>query len=1103
MSKSSLKLLTMFFVFLLGVLTASGESWKTSVRLDAANAYEAAPWGRFESYECPAGAVAPWKGERKIFFGNPLEFNFEGLEDGRDCMIKATFLSDGPRELALDTNGTELEAGLNLEKGQPHSSQWIIPSSRLYGGHLTLTINAMSGPNAVIQTLEILTRDGRKLKPGEHKEFKEPTQDELEKLVMPMPGMAPRPTAVEGTSTPILSLDGTWEFSSTGNTGEFKPIQVPGEWKMQGFDVPRGQFARYRKSVSVPADWKGRRMKMRFDAVHAVCRVVVNGSEVGSHEGGMVPFELDVTDAVRPGEDNVVEVMVQSESVADSVGCISQYAAHQVGGILRKVAMIALPDLHVASDNSRTTLDGADAVFHYEANIANAGDSVRPVVLTAALKDANGREVVSRKIPVEAVPGKSTGVEFTLPVKKANLWTSETPYLYTLVCTLSEKGKPLSRYERKIGLRTVAVSGNRLLVNGSPVKLLAVNHHEVHPLRGRSLTPELCRKDAELYKAAGVNTVRTSHYPPSEEFLQACDELGLFVESESAVCWIQHGASPVWRRWNYRNPDYLPYLLRPTLDQMAANRHHPSIIMWSLGNESVWSCLWEKVLEVAKRYESSRPLVFHDQCWGGYNNAGSHADIANYHYPSENNPDEWSKTGRPVWFGEYAHLQCYNRRELATDPGIREDWSRPLQRMVDLMWDQPGCLGGALWSGIDDVFHLPDGNLCGYGHWGPIDGWRRAKPEYHGMRMAYTPFRVLGVRADSGKPVCLDVQNRQNFLNLRDNRITWSCKGKTGVIRADIAPHARGEITLGSGFRKGDEVTLSVKDPSGREIAREVITIPGGENRENLSSDGKIASMTLVSNGVKIHGIEVPLPVPMVLDINDSGGSSGPAGSTLANQIDPYTPVEIWTWKSDGSYKGAGRRWTGDGAWGSGELEFIPRKGGSMLVRYAVTVNQDVNPRQWGLVWTLPREFDRTEWDRKAHWSWYPEDQIGRPRGTAQALPVVREWVEEPGKEPRHAWKDDANALGCNDFIATKMNIRRVLMKNEQGRCFAFRPASDTAPQALRAWVSPEGVRVLMAGFNTGGADHFFATHYSGERRPLKKGDTIRSEFIISGAEMK
>ena len=273
---------------------------------------------------------------------------------------------------------------------------------------------------------------------------------------------------------------------------------------MQGFDVPRGQFARYRKSVSVPADWKGRRMKMRFDAVHAVCRVVVNGSEVGSHEGGMVPFELDVTDAVRPGEDNVVEVMVQSESVADSVGCISQYAAHQVGGILRKVAMIALPDLHVASDNSRTTLDGADAVFHYEANIANAGDSVRPVVLTAALKDANGREVVSRKIPVEAVPGKSTGVEFTLPVKKANLWTSETPYLYTLVCTLSEKGKPLSRYERKIGLRTVAVSGNRLLVNGSPVKLLAVNHHEVHPLRGRSLTPELCRKDAELYKAAGA-----------------------------------------------------------------------------------------------------------------------------------------------------------------------------------------------------------------------------------------------------------------------------------------------------------------------------------------------------------------------------------------------------------------------------------------------------------------------------------------------------------------------------------------------------------------------------------------------------------------------
>ncbi len=1103
MFPSSLKLLTVLVTALLGVLSAAGASWKTSVRLDASKASEAAPWGRFETYEYPAGAVAPWQGDRHTFFGNPLEFNFEGLEDGQDCMVKATFLSDMPRVLALDTNGTELEAGLKLEQGQPHSAEWIVPSSRLYGGRLTLTINAMEGPNAVIQSVEILTRDGRALKPGERQEFKEPTQDELEKLVMPMPRMVPRPVAVDGTASPILSLNGEWEFSATGAKDNFKPIQVPGEWKMQGFDVPHGKFAHYRKAVSVPADWKGRLVKLRFDAVHAVCRVLVNGKEIGGHEGGMVPFELDATAAVRPGEDNVIEVMVQSESVADSIGCISQYAAHQVGGLIRKVAMIALPELHVASDNSHSSLDGANAVFHYEVDVANGGKIDRKAELIAELKDAKGQAVVVRKLPIQVPAGKIEGMNCELPVKNAHLWTSETPYLYTLTCTLTEGGKVLSRHERKVGLRTVEVKGNQLLVNGSPVKLLAVNRHEVHPLRGRSLTPDLCQKDAELYKAAGVNTIRTSHYPPSEEFLEACDELGLFVESESAVCWIQHGASPVWRRWNYRNPDYFPYLMRPTLDQMAAYRNHPSIILWSLGNESVWSCLWEKVFEVAKRHEKTRPFLFHDQCWGGYNNAGSHADVANYHYPSENNPDEWSKAGRPVWFGEYAHLQCYNRRELATDPGIREDWGRPLQRMVDLMWEQQGSLGGAIWSGIDDVFHLPDGNLCGYGHWGPIDGWRRAKPEYHGMRMAYTPFRVFSVQAEEGKLVKLTVQNRQNFLNLSDNTITWSCKGRTGTVKADIAPHAHGEITLGTSFRKGDEVALSVKDPHGREIAREVITIPGDSSKDVSLPDGKPVPSTLSTKGVRIHGIDVPLPVPMVLELNGSGGASGPAGSTLANRIDPDTPVEDWAWTPDASSKGKGARWTGEGDCGTGELEIIPQKDNKLLVRYAVTLNKDANPRQWGLVWTLPRSFDTMDWKRVAHWSWYPEDQLGRPNGKVKAEPIVREWVEEPGKEPRHAWKDDANALGCNDFIATKMNIRRVLMQNEQGRGFAFWPSTDGPPQALRAWVSPEGIRVLMAGFNTGGADHFFATHYSGERRPIKKGDTIRSEFTISGTETK
>jgi beta-galactosidase/beta-glucuronidase len=123
---------------------------------------------------------------------------------------------------------------------------------------------------------------------------------------------------------------------------------VPGEWAMQGFEVPPGGFATYTREVEVPADWSGTIVKLRFDAVHAVCEVLVNGQAVGGHEGGFVPFELDVTKAIRPGR-NEIRVRVQSESIADAVSCISQYAAHQVGGLIRKVTLFAVPQASVST----------------------------------------------------------------------------------------------------------------------------------------------------------------------------------------------------------------------------------------------------------------------------------------------------------------------------------------------------------------------------------------------------------------------------------------------------------------------------------------------------------------------------------------------------------------------------------------------------------------------------------------------------------------------------------------------------------------------------------------------------------------------------------
>ena len=913
---------------------------------------------------------------------------------------------------------------------------------------------------------------------------------DLDALVIPPPVLTARPAAVTGVARPLLSLNGTWGFSPVDGVAP-KPIEVPGEWAMQGFEVPARGFATYRRSVDVPADWQGMTIKLRFDAVHAVAEVLVNGQAVGGHEGGFVPFELDATAAVRPGRNELI-VRVQSESEPDSISCISQYAAHQVGGIIRKVTLFCVPPAHIARQWYETSVAGRDARVTVHSDLDMSGRAGR-VIVRHRLTDTSGTLAADAE---GAAP---------LVVDNARLWTSETPDLYTLETTLTIDGKAVQTLRQRVGLREVRVEGNRLLVNGRPVKLLGVNRHEVHPIRGRSLTPELCRRDAELFRAANVNLARTSHYPPSEEFLDACDELGIFVESEAAICWVSHEAGAVWKTWNHLDPKFFPYFLRATLDNIAAHRNHPSVLIWSLANESLWTPLFAKVLEVAKKDDPTRPFTFHDQSWGGYNNAGSTADLANYHYPGEKNPDEWSTLSRPVWFGEYAHLQCYNRRELATDPWVREDWGRPLARMVDLIWQQPGCLGGAVWSGVDDVFHMPNGDLKGYGHWGPIDGWRRQKPEWLGMKNAYTPFRVLKTDVEAGRPITLTVQNRFNFTNLKDTRIAWERNGTSmGVLNADIEPHATGDVVIpAAGARAGDRIAVTVTDRRGVPVARETVVVPGAsvtakaERRSVPSRGDPLAALAAATREIGLDDEHRLLrPVPMVLPLNREGGVATGAGTQLANEIAPFTPISANTVLSSGERRDDEVVFTVSGSEIVGTISVRPTgERGAFDISYRLEVLADVNPRQWGLVFTLPRAFDTLRWTREAQWGWYPDDHIGRPIGTARADPVARRLVEEPRAAMTGPWSQDANALGTNDFRSTKAQIREASLMALDGR--TFQVVSLDASQAVRAWVEGDRIRVLVAGFNTGGHDQFFATHYAAERRPLTKGAAIASTFRI------
>jgi hypothetical protein len=425
--------------------------------------------------------------------------------------------------------------------------------------------------------------------------------------------------------------------------------------------------------------------------------------------------------------------------------------------------------------------------------------------------------------------------------------------------------------------------------------------------------------------------------------------------------------------------------------------------------------------------------------------------------------------------------------------------------MVDLIWQQPGALGGAIWSGVDDVFHMPNGDLKGYGHWGPIDGWRRQKPEWLGMKNAYTPFRVLRSDAIPGQSIALVVQNRFNFTNLADVRIAWDLNGQaSGVVPASLEAHATGVVAIpAAGTKTGDRVSVVVTDRRGVEVAHEVITIGGpapaapAAALAALEGVDSIAALAEAAKAIGLAGDAALLrPLPMVLPLNREGGAATVAGTQLVNEIEPFTPLPPESVASGPERRGSEAVFTIAGSDVTGTVMMRPAaQPGAFDVSYRLEILAEVNPRQWGLVFTLPREFDTLRWTREASWSWYPDDHIGRPAGSARANPVARRTVEEPRVALSAPWSRDANALGTNDFRSTKARIREASLSAAGGR--TWKVVSADASQSVRAWVDGDRVRVLVAGFTTGGYDQFFATHYSTERRPLKKGDVIAASFRL------
>ena len=464
---------------------------------------------------------------------------------------------------------------------------------------------------------------------------------------------------------PILDLAGTWQFCHLPRMGfanipdapsskQWSDIQVPGQWRQQGFQGRMNQVAGvYQRTFLIPEDWAKTRIVLHCEAIYDDATVWVNGKNVGRHLGGFTPFEIDITSAVQAGKSATITIAV---TCVGSFDCGVGYAAHNLGGITRKIQLVALPAVNLSSMHILTHFDSEfkDATLEITARVVNDGALASPNGrLTFALRDPQGNPVVLTPagITISPIkPGKAVEKKISIPITRPQQWDVEHPRLYTLTSSLNHGGT-LEKVSSRVGFRQVNIRGSQLFLNGHTLKLRGVCRHETDPLRGRSLTNDEWRQDAELFARANINFVRTSHYPPAKEFLDACDEIGILVESEGPFCWCHVG------------PDATPLVILQTIEMVEFNRNHPSVIIWSLANESEWSTVFDTAAHMLGLLDPSRPCIF----------SFGEVNLKSWHYPSRGNVAT-DRSTKPVLLDEYFALNCFNKSVQYADPGIRDIW---------------------------------------------------------------------------------------------------------------------------------------------------------------------------------------------------------------------------------------------------------------------------------------------------------------------------------------------------------------------------------------------------------------------------------------------
>lgn len=921
------------------------------------------------------------------------------------------------------------------------------------------------------------------------------------------PRFRPMPRRVAGLRQASHTLDGVWRLRADApetaraarlDAPEWKPFRVPGQWVQQGFDLPPDRPVSVVRSFEPPAAWKGRRVFLRFDAIHAGTRYWLNGVYLGRSENLFTPVEWEVTRAIRPGEPNRIDLEMMVDTPSERLSDSSGYAFHNLGGIDRSVHLFALPRLHVGALRLQAGLDGngADGLLRAEAVLDLDGESAEDVALRVAVLEPGGRAVpgASGEARLSAVTAGESRATVALRAAGIRPWSAEKPALYRVAIELLERGKLLERVEREVGFRTVEVRGAQLYVNGRPVKLAGACRHETDPLTGRADTARRAEQDVRLLKDANLNYIRCVHYPPTEELVEAADRIGMYLEVEAPFCWVA--------------PDEtlrdLRAVLTPTAAMVDYFHSHPSVIIWSLANESTFNPCFELSNALVKKLDPTRPTTFNNP------DPKRVCDIANLHYAPTPYDAQLPDDPRPVLLGEYFYPICHEQTDARIDPGLRElwgaghsdptgDWGRRCAVGYGQHAMQPGLppgtwsdmvrsgrvIGGAIWAALDAPFYLPGGRKVGYawhhGFWGLIDAWRRPKPESWLARLIFSPAWFPDRRPEwsPGRPSArLRVENRYSFTDLAELRFTWRVGRASGRVGVRAAPGEVGalEIPLPTGTRPGTPLRVEARDVAGRLVNVLATTLgeappapdprPAGPpalseegGRLVVTGDGFRLAIDRAAGALLTGGESWPdalrsLPMPHVTRFDF--GDLAPPGA-LPYAVLPEMATRV--------VEGVDARETPEGVrievrdrydgFRGRVLWTVDRKGRGWAEYDYERTGPDLAVREVGVRVLLAPGCQTLRWKRWSEWGAYPPDSISRVEGTARAhrapgRPPVSE--ETP---PAWPWALDETEMGTRDFRGVKLNVYRAGLEDPRGAGLRLRAHADAH---ARATLAPEGV---------------------------------------------